>query len=110
MTGGAGFLGSWFCDVLNEFNANIICVDNNISGSYKNIEHLRKRKNFKLIKKDVCYFDTQEKIDFIIHMASIASPPFYQKFPIETLDANVIGIKNMLKLAKRNKVKSTFIR
>lgn len=106
ITGGAGFIGSWFCDVLNEFNANIICVDNNTSGSYKNIEHLKKRKNFKLIEKNVCDFDTDKKIDFIVHMASIASPPIYQKFPIETLDANVFGTKNMLELAKKNKIKA----
>jgi len=106
VTGGSGFLGSWICDVLNEFDANIICVDNNISGSFQNVKHLKKRKNFKLINEDVCDFDREEKIDFIIHMASIASPPLYQKFPVETLDANVIGTKNMLKLAKKNKVKA----
>jgi len=104
VTGGAGFIGSWFCDILNEFNANIICVDNVISGSQKNIEHLRNNNNFKFVEKDVCEFDTKQKIDFIVHMASIASPLVCQAHPIKTLDANVIGIKRMLELAKRNEI------
>lgn len=104
ITGGAGFLGSWFCDVLNEFNAKIICVDNLSSGSEKNISHLTGNKNFEFVKEDVCNFHTDKKIDYIVHMASIASPPLYQKNPIATLDANIIGIRNLLELAKKNKV------
>ena len=46
VTGGAGFLGSWLCDVLVALDANVICVDNLSSGSEKNIEHLMGRKNF----------------------------------------------------------------
>jgi UDP-glucuronate decarboxylase len=106
VTGGAGFLGSWFCDVLNSFDARIICVDNMISGSESNIHHLYGQENFRLIKCDVSNFATSEKIDYIIHMASIASPPLYQKHPIETLNANILGTKNMLELAKRNCVKA----
>lgn len=106
VTGGAGFLGSWFCDVLNEFNANIICLDNLISGSFKNIEHLMNRKNFKFIKKDVCNFTITDRLDYIVHMASIASPSVYNEYPIQTLDANVIGTRNMLELARKNDVQA----
>ncbi|MDI6806911.1 MAG: SDR family oxidoreductase [Candidatus Aenigmarchaeota archaeon] len=106
VTGGAGFLGSWFCDILNVFGARVICLDNLSSGSKKNIKHLTKNKNFKFINADVCSFNTHEKIDYIAHLASIASPPLYQKFPVQTLDANVIGTRNMLELARRNDIKS----
>jgi len=106
VTGGAGFIGSWFCDILNEFNAKIICVDDLSSGSKKNIEHLIGNENFKFIQADICNFGTDEKIDYIVHMASIASPPLYQKYPIKTLDSNVIGTKEMLELAKKNNVKA----
>jgi len=103
VTGGAGFLGSWFCDVLDAFNARIICVDNISSGSENNISHLKK-ENFQLIKADVSRFMIDEKIDYIVHMACIASPPLYQEHPIETLDASVLGTRNMLEIARKNDV------
>lgn len=106
ITGGAGFLGSWMCDALSLFGAKIICVDNLSSGSAKNIEHLKGNKNFEFVKKDVSEFKTEKDIDYIIHMASIASPPLYQDHPISTLDANVFGIKNMLELAKEKRAKA----
>jgi UDP-glucuronate decarboxylase len=100
VTGGAGFIGSWFCDILNEFGAEIICVDNFSTGSEFNIKHLIKNKNFQLVNDDVINFSTDRKLDYIIHMASIASPPIVQNEPIQTLDANVIGIRKMLELAR----------
>lgn len=106
VTGGAGFLGSWFCDVLDAFGANVICVDNLISGSSKNISHLLQKKNFKFVKHDVTKkIELDGMVDYIVHMASIASTPLYQKYPIETLDANIFGTLNMLELAKQKKVK-----
>jgi len=106
VTGGAGFLGSWFCDVLNEFDAKIICLDNLTSGSKKNVEHLLGKKNFEFVGADVCTFRTDQKLDYIIHMATMASPPLYQKYPIQTLDASVLGTRNMLELAKQKNVKA----
>jgi len=103
VTGGAGFLGSWICDVLDALNARIICVDNMISGSEKNVEFFKKT-NFQLIKGDICEFKTGEKIDYIVHMACIASPPLYQRHPIETLDASVLGTRNMLEIARENSI------
>jgi len=104
ITGGAGFLGSWFSDVAIFLGAKVICLDNLSSGSLKNINYLLENKNFEFIKGNVCDFKTDRKFDYIIHMASIASPLVCQAHPIKTLDANVIGIKKMLELTKRNEV------
>ncbi|MBI4168282.1 MAG: NAD-dependent epimerase/dehydratase family protein [Candidatus Aenigmarchaeota archaeon] len=106
VTGGAGFIGSWFCDALISMGGRVVCVDNLSSGDEKNIEHLKREKKFKFMKVPVEKFEPEEKFDFIVHMASIASPPLYQKFPIETLDSGVIGTKRMLELAAKQKVKS----
>ena len=106
VTGGSGFIGSWFCDVLVNFGANVICVDNLISGSNTNTDHLSERRNFQFINEDVTKFITDEKLDYITHMASIASPLSYLAKPIETLDANVVGTRRMLELARENNVKS----
>ena len=107
VTGGAGFLGSWVCDVLHSFDANVICVDNLISGSKTNIQHLIGEKNFRFIEQDVCdNLKLKKNIDYIIHMACIASPPQYQKFPIETLNSNIIGTMKMLELARKKKIKA----
>ncbi|MEM2143717.1 MAG: UDP-glucuronic acid decarboxylase family protein [Candidatus Jordarchaeaceae archaeon] len=103
VTGCAGFLGSWLCDVLNAFDARIICVDNMSSGSERNISHLKKG-NLQLVKEDVSKYTAQEKMDYIIHMACIASPPLYQKYSIETLDASVLGTRNMLEIARKNDI------
>lgn len=106
VTGGAGFLGSWLCDALDAFGANIICVDNLITGTEDNIVHLMKKENFAFIKEDVCDFSYDGKVDCIVHMAGIASPPIYQEKPVETLDANVLGTGRMLELAREKKVKA----
>ena len=105
ITGGAGFLGSWFCDVVNAFGGRIICVDDLSSGSEENIKHLLGRGNFKLIRQDICEFSIDDDVDYVVNMACIASPPLYQKYPIKTLDTNVLGTRNVLEFAKRKKVK-----
>jgi nucleoside-diphosphate-sugar epimerase len=105
ITGGAGFLGSWFCDVVIGFDGKVICIDNLSSGSKKNIEHLIGNKNFKLIEQDFLNYNPIEKIDYIVHMASIATPPLYMKFPIETLESNITGTKKLLDFALKNQVK-----
>lgn len=105
VTGGSGFLGSWFCDVLDSFGARIICVDNMSSGSRKNIEHLIGKKNFELVDRSVLEYEPNEKVDYIVHMASIATPPLYMKHPIETLDVNISGTRKLLELARKDGVK-----
>jgi UDP-glucuronate decarboxylase len=106
VTGGAGFLGSWACDTLVAMGGEVVCVDNAVSGSLKNIKHLIGHKNFLFVNRDVKEFTYDGGIDYIIHMASIASPQLYQERPIETLDTNIEGTKRMLELAKAKKVKS----
>jgi UDP-glucuronate decarboxylase len=104
VSGGAGFLGSWFCDVLISFGGRVLCVDNLVTSSEDNIKHLKKYKNFEFIEVDISKFKVPPSIDYIVHMASIASPPLYQKYPIETLDAGIFGIKNLLEYSKSHKV------
>ena len=105
ITGGAGFLGSWFSDVVVGFGGRVICVDNLSSGSKKNIEHLIGNKNFVFLEKDVADYEPTEKADYIVHMASIATPPLYMRYPIETLDTNIIGTKKLLEFAKKSGIK-----
>ena len=105
ISGGAGFLGSWFSDILLGLGARVIAVDNLITGSKDNISHLSDDENFKFVDHDVSTFSTNEEIDYIIHMSAIASTPLYQKHPIATLDSNILGIKNMLLLARKKQVK-----
>ena len=82
VTGGAGFLGSWLCDVLVELNANVICMDNLASGLESNISDLLTKDNFAFIKHDITqpiFFD--EDLDVVLHLASRASPFEFQRLP-----------------------------
>jgi len=111
ITGGAGFLGNYFIGVLDFLGKNalkkpcrIISVDNFITGVKYNV---KEGANFKAIKHDVKnQLKIDEDIDYIIHAAGIASPKFYRKYIIETIDVGVLGTKNMLELAKEKKAKS----
>lgn len=105
ITGGAGFLGSWFSDVIDSFGGKIICVDNLSSGSKKNIEHLIGKKNYTFVEEDILKYEPKEKIDYIVHMSSIASPPLYMRLPVETLDTNILGTRKLLEIARENQVK-----
>jgi len=100
VTGGAGFLGSHLCEYLLEKGHEVICVDNLITGSTKNIEHIKSNR-FTYICHDVTkpiYFG--DKIDYIYHFASPASPIDYLELPIQTLKVGALGTYNMLGLAK----------
>ena len=101
VTGGAGFLGSHLCDKLIAEGHNVICIDNLLTGSEKNIEHLSDNKNFTFIKHDVTKFiDVPGEVNFIWHFASPASPIDYLKLPIQTLKVGSLGTHNALGLAK----------
>ena len=100
VTGGAGFLGSNLCErLINERN-NIICLDNYLTGSKKNIKHLLSHQNFELVEHDITNSFFAE-VDEIYNLACPASPPHYQSDPIKTIKISVIGALNMLGLAKR---------
>jgi UDP-glucuronate decarboxylase len=102
VTGGAGFIGSWLCDVLVDLGAKVMVVDDFSTGRTKNIDHLMKNAKFRLMKSDVCRFRGKEKFDVILHMAGHASPDEYQVHPIETLQTSAVGTKNMAELARKN--------
>ena len=102
VTGGAGFIGSWLCDVLIGFGADVTALDDLSTGRIQNIDHLNKSPSFRFIKSDVCTFDTEEKFDFIFHMAGHASPDEYQVHPIETLQTSAFGSFRMAELARKN--------
>ena len=103
VTGGAGFLGSWICEVLIEQQAKVICLDNLVSGLQTNISHLMDKDNFKFIQHDITqpiFFD--ERIDIVMHLASRASPFEFEKYPIQILKANTLGIWVALGIAKKH--------
>jgi len=103
VTGGAGFLGSWICEALIEQQAKVICLDNLASGLQSNILHLMAKGNFKFIQHDITqpiFFD--EPIDVVMHLASRASPFEFEKYPIQILKANTLGIWVALGIAKKH--------
>ena len=100
ITGGAGFLGSWLCDVLVSFGANVTAVDDLSTGRKINVDHFK--NNFKFVNSDVSGYSSKEKFDFIFHMAGHASPDEYQTHPIETLQTSALGTFAMAELARKN--------
>src|SRR3989338_452632 len=115
ISGGAGFLGSYIVALINELNGqklskecSIISLDNYISGKKNRLSGLNIDKNFiKLIKADVTKpIKISKKIDYVIHAAGIASPIYYQKYPVETIESAIFGAKYLLELSREKKVKS----
>ncbi len=101
VTGGAGFIGSHLCEDLINKNAHVICLDNFLTGSKANIEHLTSNPNFEVIEHDVTE-PISLKVDKIFNLACPASPVHYQADPVRTTKTNILGILNMLELAKQN--------
>lgn len=101
ITGAAGFLGSHLCDRFIAEDFKVIGMDNLITGSLRNIEHLFKLKAFVFYKHDVSNFvHVPGKLDYILHFASPASPIDYLKIPIQTLKVGSLGTHHLLGLAK----------
>lgn len=104
VTGGAGFIGSHLCErLINEGNE-VICLDNFFTGRKANISHLLDNKAFELVRHDVTEPILVE-VDQIYNLACPASPVHYQYNPIKTVKTNVMGMINMLGLAKRVKAR-----
>lgn len=102
ITGGAGFIGSHLSErLLNEGN-DVICLDNFFTGSKNNIRHLIGHNRFELVRHDVI-IEYLAEVDQIYNLACPASPIHYQYNPIKTVKTSVMGIINMLGLAKRCK-------
>lgn len=116
ISGGAGFLGSYIVATIYELNKKIlkvpckvISIDNFITGRKRRFIKEIKNDNFKFIEADVTKnIEIKDDIDYIIHAAGLASPVYYQKYPLETIESAIFGAKNLLELARKKRVKSFF--
>ncbi len=107
VTGGAGFLGSHICEYLLKKGHQVIAMDNLLTGTIANIEHLQS-ENFKFIKHDVTeYLYIAGEIDYVLHFASPASPLDYMQLPIQTLKVGALGTHKALGLSLAKK--ATFL-
>lgn len=101
ITGGAGFLGSHFCEKLLSLGHSVVAVDNLATGRLENLESIRKTPSFEFRNQDVSHHITIDgPVDAVAHLASPASPPDYLRLQIQTLKAGALGTHNALGLAK----------
>jgi len=107
ITGGAGFIGSHLTKYLLNQGHNLTVLDNFFTGSKENLSAFSHNKNLIIIKHDIVdnSLNLKQPIDQIYNLACPASPPHYQKDPVETIRANVVGMDNMLKLAKKTRAR-----
>ncbi|MCA9332277.1 SDR family oxidoreductase [Candidatus Saccharibacteria bacterium] len=109
IAGGSGFLGSYLCDYYVSQDYFVDCLDNLSTGSKNNVKHLLNNRLFsytqhdvtKKLPKDI----SDKKYDFILNMASPASPPHYQRLAVETLEVGSQGTKNLLEKALKDKAR-----
>ncbi|WP_306190775.1 UDP-glucuronic acid decarboxylase family protein [Streptomyces sp. MK5] len=100
VTGGAGFIGSHLCERLIREGHDVVCVDNYVTSSPDNVEHLRDDRHFRLDERDVTEgLEVPGHVDAVFHLASPASPVDYLRLPLETLGAGSAGTWNALDLA-----------
>src|ERR1700756_3690631 len=101
VTGGAGFVGSHLCDALLAEGNDVVCVDNLLTGSLRNIEHLKNEPRFEFVQRDVNHPFDLGRVDYVFHFASPASPIDYSEHGIETLKVGSYGSIHCLELAKK---------
>lgn len=114
ISGGAGFIGSYILRTiayLNKFKlkqpCKVISIDNYLTGTKKENDGEFPVEEFKFIEHDIRKpIEIGEKVDYIIHAAGVASPIYYQKYPLETIETAIWGAKNLLELARAKRVKS----
>lgn len=114
ISGGAGFIGSYILATIHELNRSyfskpcrVISIDNFITGRKRRIVEEIKSDSFIFIEADVTKpLDIKEKVDYIIHAAGLASPVYYQKYPLETIDSAIYGVRNLLDVGLNKKIKS----
>ncbi|MBS7456274.1 UDP-glucuronic acid decarboxylase family protein [Coralloluteibacterium stylophorae] len=106
VVGAAGFVGSHLVDRLLDDGHRVIAVDNLITGRRENIAHLQGHARFRFIEHDIIQpLALDEGLDWVMHLASPASPPKYQHWPIETLEVNSFGTHHLLDLAREKHAK-----
>lgn len=114
VAGGAGFIGTHLCEALLESAYKVICVDNFLTSSEKNIEKLKANPNFSFLKHDIVDFlPVEVQTDFVFHLASPASPNYhspisYHALPMETMLANTTGTLELLKFSEKHSAKFLF--
>lgn len=114
VTGSSGFLCSYYLDVVAAFNrrhpghsCQVIAVDNNLIGRAERVAHLANDTNFHFFDHDISKpFEPPLPVHWLIHGGGIASPTYYRRFPLETIDVNVDGLRQMLRLAQRRETRS----
>lgn len=114
ISGGAGFLGSYIIGSIYQLNkrvlkkpCKVISIDNYITGKKRRMLQEIKDKNFLFLNENIIKpVNISGKVDYIIHAAGLASPVYYQKYPLETIESAIHGAKNLLELARLKKIKS----
>lgn len=115
ISGACGFLGSWFIAVFQELNKNyfdkkspvkVYAMDSFIAADETNTIIKVDDPNISFMKDDISTHHPQGSVDYIIHAAGIASPIYYRKYPLQTIDGMVLGLRNLLEFAKESPVKS----
>jgi dTDP-glucose 4,6-dehydratase len=101
VTGGAGFLGSHLCQALLSRGDEVVAIDNLVTGSVDNIEHLFGTPGFTFVEHDVStYLWVPGEVDAVMHLASPASPADFERIPIQILKVGGLGTHNGLGLAR----------
>ncbi|MBA3975659.1 MAG: NAD-dependent dehydratase [Candidatus Solibacter sp.] len=102
LAGAAGFIGSHLTDRLLGDGHSVIGVDSLITGSMENVAHLRGAPGFRIVEADVCEpLAVDERVDYVMNLASPASPKDYMEHPVETLRVGSEGTRNLLEYARR---------
>jgi UDP-glucuronate decarboxylase len=102
VTGGAGFLGSWMCETILAKNGAVVCVDNLSSGRPSNIEEFSRSSRFSLVNYDISQpLEVDGPLDYVMHLASRASPLEFDQYPLEILKSNTLGTMNALEVARK---------
>jgi dTDP-glucose 4,6-dehydratase/UDP-glucuronate decarboxylase len=108
VAGAAGFLPSYVVDAIARSNESLegdpcvaVCLDNFVTGVADRLAHLDGRDDVRFVRHDITQpIELEERVDYVVHGASIASPTWYRRFPLETIDVNVSGTRNLLELAR----------